>query len=373
MTDKGVSVERVQTSQDIEDFIRFPFKLYQGDPNWVPPLLSERREFLDPKHNPFFDHAEAALWLARRNGQVVGTISSHVDHLHNEIHDEKIGMFGFFETVDDYAVAEALFSTARDWVRDQGMAALRGPLSFSQNHECGLLVDGFDGPPVILMSYNPRYYIDFYERFGLDKAKDLYAYIGDLAQFGGDPSKLPAKLVRVTGKVKKRLGIITRSADMKNYAEEIERAERVYNQAWEKNWGFVPMTAAEIEKTAADLRQIIDPELAVVAEINGEPIGVSMAIPDANQVLKHLNGRLFPIGWLKALWYARKVTGARLMILGVVPEHRGRGIESLVLFETLKAAVENGYQAIEMSWILEDNESMHRIVVNAAQTYGVYV
>ena len=373
MTDKNVSVERVQTSQDIEDFIRFPFKLYQGDPNWVPPLLSERREFLDPKHNPFFDHADAALWLARRNGQVVGTISSHVDHLHNEVHGEKIGMFGFFETVDDYAVAEALFSIARDWVRDQGMAAMRGPLSFSQNHECGLLVDGFDGPPVILMTYNPRYYIDFYARFGLDKAMDLYAYIGDLAQFGGDSSKLPTKLVRVTGKVKKRLGIITRSADMNNYAEEIERAERVYNLAWEKNWGFVPMTAAEIEKTAADLRQIIDPELAVVAEIDGEPIGVSMAIPDANQVLRHLNGRLFPIGWLKALWYARKVTGARLMILGVVPEHRGRGIEALVLFETLKAAVENGYQTIEMSWILEDNEPMHRIVVNAGQPYGARI
>ena len=373
MTDKSVSVERVQTSQDIEDFIRFPFKLYQGDPNWVPPLLSERREFLDPKHNPFFDHADAALWLARRNGQVVGTISSHVDHLHNEIHDEKIGMFGFFETVDDYSIAEALFSTARDWVRDQGMAALRGPLSFSQNHECGLLVDGFDGSPVILMTYNPRYYIDFYERFGLDKAMDLYAYIGDPAQFDGDPSKLPAKLVRVTGKVKKRLGIITRSADMSNYAEEIDRAEQVYNMAWEKNWGFVPLTAAEIEKTAADLKQIIDPELAVVAEIDGEPIGVSMAIPDANEVLRHLNGRLFPIGWLKALWYARKVTGARLMILGVVPEHRGRGIESLVLFETLKAAVENGYQSIEMSWILEDNEPMNRIIENAGRPYGARI
>ena len=177
----------------------------------------------------------------------------------------------------------------------------------------------------------------------------------------------------MTEKVKKRLGIITRSADMKNYAEEIEPAERVYNLAWQKNWGFVPMTAAEIEKTAADLRQIIDPELAVVAEINGEPIGVSMAIPDANQVLRHLNGRLFPIGWLKARWYARKVTGARLMILGVIQEHRGRGIEALVLFETLKAAGENGYQTIEMSWILEDNETMHRIVVNAAQPYGVHV
>jgi GNAT superfamily N-acetyltransferase len=293
--------------------------------------------------------------------------------LHNQIHGEKIGMFGFFETVNDYAVAEGLFSCARDWVREQGMAALRGPLSFSQNHECGLLIDGFDGPPVVMMTYNPRYYIDFCERFGFAKAMDLYAYVGDLAQFDGDPSQLPSKLVRVTEKVKKRAGITTRPADMRNYHDEIERAERVYNLAWEKNWGFVPMTDAEIEKTAIDLKQIIDPDLAVIAEIGGQPVGVSVAIPDANQVLKHLNGRLFPFGWLKALWYARKINRARLMILGVVQEYRGRGIEALLLFETLKAAVENGYQSIEMSWVLEDNDMMHRIVLNTGQPYGAHV
>jgi len=373
MADTSVRIEQVQTRRDVEAFIRFPFKLYRGDPNWVPPLLSERREFLDPKRNPFFEHADVALWLARRNGEVVGTISSHIDHLHNEIHNEKIGMFGLFESVNDYQVAEALLSTARDWVRERGMEALRGPLSFSQNHECGLLIDGFDGPPVVMMTYNPRYYIELYERFGLTKAMDLYAYIGDLAQFGGDPSKLPPKLVRVTDKVRKRAGVTLRSANMKAYDEEIQRAKIVYNRAWEKNWGFVPMTDAEFDKLASDLKQILDPNLAVVAEIDDEPVGVSVAIPDVNQVLKHLNGRLFPIGWAKALWYARKVTGARLMIMGVVEEHRGRGIESLLMFETLKAAIVNGYQTIEMSWILENNEMMNRIIMKVGQAYGAHV
>ena len=373
MMDKSLRIEPVQSSQDMEEFIRFPFEVYGGDPNWVPFLLSERRKFLDPKHNPFFDHADVALWLARQNGELVGTISSHIDHLHNQVHDDKIGMFGLFELVNDYAVAEALLSTARDWVGKRGMTALRGPLSFSQNHECGLLVDGSDGPPAVMMAYNPRYYIDFYERFGLTKAMDLYAYIGDLAQFGGDPSTLPVKLVRVTEKVKKRIGIITRSANMKAYEEEIERAERVYNQAWEKNWGFVPLTNAEIEKLAADLKQIIDPELAIVAEIDGEPVGVSIAIPDINQVLIHLNGRLFPLGWLKALWHARKITGARLLIMGVVNQYRGRGIEALLMFETLRSAVLNGYQSIEMSWILENNDMMNRIILNTGEPYGAHV
>jgi len=292
MVADSLRIEPVQTRQDTEEFIRFPFKVYQGDPNWVPMLLSERRKFLDPKHNPFFEHAEVALWLARRDGEVVGTISSHIDHLHNEIHNEKIGMFGLFEMVDDYAVAEALLSTAKDWVRERGMTALRGPLSFSQNHECGLLIDGFDGPPVIMMTYNPRYYVDLYERFGLTKAIDMYAYTGDLAQFEGDPGKLPVKLVRVTEKVKKRIGIVTRSANMKNYEQEIQRAEQVYNQAWEKNWGFVPLTDAEIEKLASDLKLVLDPKLAIVAEIDGEPVGVSIAIPDFNQVTGGLGQRL---------------------------------------------------------------------------------
>ena len=372
MVDKSVRIERVQTRQDLEDFIRFPFELYRGDPNWVPPLLSQRRHLLESKHNPFFEHADVVLWLARRQGRVVGTTSSHVDHLHNKTHEDKIGMFGFFETVNDYAVAEALLSTAKDWVRQQGMVALRGPLSFSQNDECGLLVDGLDGPPMVMMPYNPRYYIEFLERFGLAKAMNLYAYFGNLAQFGGDPNKLPEKLVRVTEKVKARAGITMRFLDMKLFDEEIDEAKKVYNKAWQKNWGFVPMTDAEFDKLAADLKQVLDPHLAVIAEIDGEPVGVCVGVPDVNQVFKHLNGRLFPIGWIKALWYARKVNQARLMILGVVEEHRARGIESLLIFETFKAAIQGGYQAMEMGWVLENNELMNRVVQNLGDAYGAY-
>ncbi len=373
MVDKSVQIEPARTRQDLEDFIRFPFELYRGDPNWVPPLLSQRRHLLEAKHNPFFEHSDVVLWLARRQGRVVGTISSHVDHLHNKVHEEKIGMFGFFETVNDYAVAEALLSTAKDWARQQGMAALRGPLSFSQNDECGLLVDGFDGAPMVMMPYNPRYYIEFLERFGLTKAMNLYAYFGDLAQFGGDPANLPEKLVRVTDKVKARAGITLRFLDMKLFDEELEEAKKVYNKAWQKNWGFVPMTDAEFDKLAADLKQVLDPRLAVLAEIGGEPVGVVVAVPDANQVLKYLDGRLFPIGWIKALWYSRKVNLARLMILGVVEEHRGRGIESLLIFETFKAAIQSGYQGMEMSWILETNDMMNRVIQNLGDMYGAHV
>jgi GNAT superfamily N-acetyltransferase len=372
MIDKSVQIEPVQTRQDLEDFIRFPFELYRGDPNWVPPLLSQRRHLLEAKHNPFFDHSDVVLWLARRQGHVVGTISSHVDHLHNKVHEEKIGMFGFFEAVNDYVVAEPLLSTARDWARQQGMVALRGPLNFSQNDECGLLVDGLGGPPMVMMPYNPRYYVEFLERFGLTKAMNLYAYFGDLAQFGGDPGNLPEKLVRVTDKVKARAGITLRFLDMKLFDEELEEAKKVYNKAWQKNWGFVPMTDAEFDKLGADLKQVLDPHLAVIAEIDGEPVGVVVAVPNVNQVLKHLNGRLFPIGWIKALWYARKVDQARLMILGVVEEHRGRGIESLLIFETLKAAIQNGYQGMEMSWILENNDMMNRVIQNLGDAYGAY-
>jgi GNAT superfamily N-acetyltransferase len=372
VADKSVQIEPVQTRQDLEDFIQFPFELYRGDPNWVPPLLSQRRHLLEAKHNPFFDHSDVVLWLARRQGHVVGTISSHVDHLHNKVHEEKIGMFGFFEAVNDYAVAEALLSTARDWARQQGMVALRGPLNFSQNDECGLLVDGLDGPPMVMMPYNPRYYVEFLERFGLTKAMNLYAYFGDLVQFGGDPANLPEKLVRVTDKVKARAGITLRFLDMKLFDEEVEEAKKVYNKAWQKNWGFVPMTDAEFDKLGADLKQVLDPHLAVIAEIDGEPVGVVVAVPNVNQVLKHLNGRLFPIGWIKALWYARKVDQARLMILGVVEEHRGRGIESLLIFETFKAAIQNGYQGMEMSWILENNDMMNRVIQNLGDAYGAY-
>jgi len=372
MADK-VEIQQVKTRQDLEAFIRLPFQLYRNDPNWVPPLLSERRAFFDPKHNPFFDHATVTLWLARRNGQVVGRISAHIDHLYNEFHGEKIGAFGFLETINDYAVAEALLSTARDWVKSQGMTTLRGPLNFSTNHEVGLMIQTTGRPPTIMMPYNALYYADFCDRFGLSKVVDAYAYLADLSQFHGDPSGLPRKIQRVAERMKEHAGLTARLPNMKDFDGELRRLKVVYNRAWEKNWAFVPLTDAEIDSMADDLRSVINPKLCVFVEAAGEPVGVSICLPDFNQVLKHLNGRLFPLGWLKALWYMRRITHCRLLIMGVTEEYRGRGVEAVLIHETLKAALLNGFTSIEFSWILETNEPMNRIVHNLGTEYGTHV
>lgn len=366
----ALEVQPATSPRDIEEFIRFPFKLYRDDPYWVPPLLSERRDFLNARHNPFFDHSEVALWLARRNGQAVGTISSHIDHLHNQTHEDRTGMFGFFETIPDYDVAQALLSTAHNWLRDHGMTAMRGPLSFSQNHEVGLLIEGDPGPPMVMMPYNPPHYNDFVQRYGLKKAMDVYAYVADLAQFNGDPSGLPEKLARVNAMAKKRVGITTRSPNLKQFDRELQRAKVVYNKAWVKNWGFVPMTDREVNKMAGDLKQVLDPRLCVFVESGEETVGISVCVPDINQVLAHLGGRLFPIGWLKALWLGRKVNAARLILMGVIEDYRGRGIEAILMYETVRAAIESGYTGIEFSWILETNEMMNRIVGHIGGPYG---
>ena len=370
MNSNEISIRQVTEPHDIEKFIKFPFRLYRDDPSWVPQLLSEQRKGFDPNHAPFFEHADVALWLAERDGEVVGTITSHIDHLHQQVHNEKVGMFGFFETVDDYSVAEALLDTARDWVRARGMDALRGPLSFSQNHIAGLLIEGTPGPPMVMMAHNPTYYAGFLERYGFGKAMDLYAYWLDLCQFNGSPEGLPKKLKRVSERVKSHTGITIRTGNLKDFETELKNAKAVYNQAWEKNWGFVPLTDAETDKLAADLKQILDPHLVLFAEVGDRPVGVSLTIPDVNQVFKHLHGRLFPIGWLKALWHFRKIDGVRLMIMGVVEDYRSQGIEAVLIYESMKAAIEQGYRQFEFSWILENNDMMNRIILNLGKDYN---
>jgi len=274
--------------------------------------------------------------------------------------------------VDDYAVAKPLLATARDWVRQRGMTALRGPLNFSQNHECGALIEG-DGPPTLMMPYNPRYYVEFYECFGLAKAMDLYAYLLDLTQFEGYPNAPLPKLLRVAEKVKKRTRATIRSSTKKTWAEDVQKVKVIYNQAWKENWGFVPMTDAEFNELAADLRRILDLDLAIVAEADSEPAGMSITIPDYNQVLRRLDGRLLPIGWIKALLLARSITRARMTIFGVVEKYRGQGIEALLIFETIKAAVLSGYHDLEFSWILENNDMVNRLIASLGQGYGVRV
>jgi hypothetical protein len=368
-------LEPVSDKQGLMEFIEFPFKLYRGDPNWVPPLIEERRDFFDPKKNPFFEHARCQLFLARRGDELVGTVASVVNDNHNALHNEKTGAFGFFEVVNDQAVADALLEAAESWVRTQGMAVIRGPLNFSTNDEIGTLVDGFDEPPMVMMTYNPRYYPSLIEAHGYAKAMDVYAYIVELAE---RLQNAPQKVFSVAEKAAQREGIRVRKIDIKHLDQEVALIKQVYNRAWERNWGFVPMTDHEIDHLANGLKAILDPNLLFVAETSdGTPVGVSIALPDVHQALRWSGGgHMWPFGLLKFLWHRRKVNQCRLLIMGLVEQYRGRGADAIFYVETARAALAHGYKRMEGSWILENNTMMNLIIERLGgvryKTYRIY-
>jgi GNAT superfamily N-acetyltransferase len=382
MSTQTVRVRPIYTPKERLTFITFQWEVYKDDPNWVPPLISERKAFFDPARNPSFEHMECQLFVAERGERVVGTIAALINHRHNEFHDERVGFFGFFETIPDYAVAEALLSTACDWVRDQGMIAIRGPANFSTNDEVGMLVDGFDSPPVILMPYNPRYYPEFVERFGFTRAQDLLAYYIAIDIFREHPEQAPAKLLRVMEKARQRGEFTVRRVDMRRISEEIERIKAVYNSAWERNWGFVPLTDAEVQHMADNLVQIVDPATVFIAEANGRPIGVIIPLPNLNEPLRLAYPRPgVPEWWtlLKFFWYwkvRRRVRLLRMFAMGVIEPYRNRGVDAVMYYEAGKAAVEQGYQEVEMSWILESNTIVNNTVKamggRVYKTYRVY-
>lgn len=369
-------IRRVEDKQDLMEFIKFPWRVYRDDPYWVPPLISERKDFLDPQKNPFFEHSEVELFLAQRNGETIGTVAAIINDNHNAFHEEKTGFFGLFEVIEDYAVADGLLTTARDWVKAKGMDVIRGPMNMSINDECGLLVDGFDSSPVVMMTYNPRYYVNLIERFGFVKAKDLYAYIVSTDIFNSKVENIPSKFLRVAEIARKRAGVRVRKINMKDFDAEVEKAKAVYNSAWEKNWGAVPMTDAEFDHLAHGLKQFLDPDLLLLAEVDDRPVGIFVGLPDVNQPLLHVNGRLFPFGWIKYLWYRRKIDILRGLIMGVIAEYRERGVDALMYVEAAKEAFRKGYKRCEMSWILEDNVMMNRIIQRIGgevyKTYRIY-
>ena len=354
MKSSEIKIRPVQTKKELNIFIKFPYRHYRNNPYWVPPLLMDQKVLLNPQKHPFYQHAKVQFFLAEKNGETVGRIAAIIDYKHNDFHNEKTGLFGFFETIKDYEVAEKLLSAARDWVKNEGMNAFRGPLNPSQNEDCGLLIDAFDSPPVVMMPYNPPYYADFIERFGLKKAMDLYAYYID------NKNPPPDKLVRVAEAVRKKENLTVRPLNMKDFKNEIKKVWYVYNNAWSKNWGFVPFTEAEFDHIAKNLKQIAVPELALMAEINGDPVGFSLSIPDINQALIHTNGRLLPFGLIKLLWYSKKIDMIRIIIMGVIHKYQKRGIDAIFYLDTWRNAVKKGYWRGEMSWILENNEMMNR-------------
>jgi GNAT superfamily N-acetyltransferase len=359
----------VTNGRDLKRFIAFPYDLHRRDPRWVAPLRRDVHTLLAPARNPFFQHAEARYFLARSHGRTVGRIAAIKNDAHNREHGDRVGFFGFFEAVDDQAVATALFDAAGAWVRERGLDTLRGPMSPSVNDECGLLVDGFDTPPTVMMPHNPPYYVPLVERAGFTKAMDLICY----QSMGSD---MPERLVRGARLVAERKGITLRPLDLKRFTAEVELVKQLYNAAWEKNWGFVPLTDAEIDHLAKQLKPVVVPDVVCFAEKDGKPIGFAVALPDLNVALKHNpSGRLFP-GILKVLWHARKISRLRILLLGALPEYRGTGVDALMYAWIWEKGTAIGYGWGEAGWILENNAAMtngiQRIGFRPYKTYRVY-
>jgi GNAT superfamily N-acetyltransferase len=370
-----VVIEQVQDKRGMTEFVKFPFSLYRSDPNWVPPFIEERLAVFNPKKNPFFEHARCQAFLARRDGKLVGTICATVDDRSNEVHNELMGSFGFFETIDDPEVAAALLQIAEGWVKTQGMTIMRGPLNLCMNDEVGTLIDGFDEPPMVMITYNPRYYPGLIERNGYSKAMDLFAWIFNTEE---SLANAPEKLTRVAEKVMQKQNLRIRKVEMKHFDREVALVKQVNNAAWQRNWGFVPMTEHEFDHLAAGLKSMIDPNLVFLAENEeGKPVGVALTLPDLHQALKRSGGgHYLPFGLLKFMWHRRHIDQARLMIMGMVEEYRGWGTDAVFYLETAREALKHGYKRIEGSWILESNTMMNQIIERLGgkryKTYRVY-
>lgn len=356
----------MRTRAERKRFVRFPWRIYGHDPNWVPPLEIERLAFLDRRKNAFFHHSEAELFLAWRGGEVVGRIAAIENRRHLETYADATGFFGFFEAIEDPAVARALVDRAASWCRARGLRVLRGPMSFTINDECGLLVDGFDRPPIMLMTYNPPYYATLLEGCGLRKAQDLYAYRMDV------PAAVPRRLAAAEEALARR-GITIRKLDFARFDEEVERVHRIHSQAWAENWGAVPLTVEEMRALARELKPLADRDLVFLAENDGEPIGVCVTVPDINQALRAARGRLLPFGLIRLLWARRKIDVVRVLIMGVVRGYRHRGVDAALYARTMEEARRKGYRWGEMSWVLESNPEMNRVAENlGAERYKTY-
>jgi ribosomal protein S18 acetylase RimI-like enzyme len=350
-------------------FLGLTRRIYRDDPHWVEPLRFELKNVLDRSKHPFHQHADVEYYLAHRDGEVVGRVAAFVNHRFNEFHESKVGGFGFFESVDDPSVAKALLGAAEAWSRARGMERLHGPFNFSTNDEfCspGVLIEGFEHPPVLLMGHTPPYYAGLMESYGLGKSMDLLSYWID----GESP---PKRLVDGVERIKRRQNVTVRPLNPRDMDSDIRRIKEVYHSAWERNWGFVPMTDPEFDYLARSIRAVMDPRFCVLAEVEGEAVAFALQLPDLNQVVKHMDGRMFPFGWLKFLWYRRRVNAARVLTLGVKPGHRHRGFDSMLILHLFSEGLQAGYRGAECAWILEDNMPMRRGLERiGGRVYKVY-
>ncbi|HAR19242.1 MAG TPA: hypothetical protein DCR46_01155 [Cytophagales bacterium] len=342
--------------KDLKAFVDFPHLLYKYDPCYVPELYVAQKHMLLPDRHPFHDHSDVQLFLAYQNNKVVGRIAAIHNRNHNHFNQSNDGCFGFFEVIEDYTVAEALLSAALSWLKAQGLETMMGPLNFSTNESCGILIQGFDSPPVTLMSYNPPYYLQFLETFGMTKKVDLWAYLLQEEQLQDKSTKLLKPLeARLNNKA-----IIIRKVNLKNFDKEVEGILHVYNSAWSKNLGFVPMTEKEFKYMAQEMKRIIDDDFCLVAEHEGKMVGFALCVPDVNEVLiKVKKGRLFPFGLFKLLYHRKNIKKLRVVALGVLEQYRKIGIEACFYGRIILKGREKNIRMAEASWVLENNEMMN--------------
>jgi GNAT superfamily N-acetyltransferase len=368
-------IRPVDNDVDKMRFIKFPWEIYKGDDNWVPPIIYDVRKNLDTVKNPFYKHSRIQLFLALDGKTIVGRIAAVINDNHNNKYNDKVGFFGYFECINSKEVSVALFEAAGNWLKENGMDTMRGPINLSVNDEVGLLVDGYDSPAVLLMMYNPRYYEKLILDYGFIQAKEMYAYIFGEDQIKVNPKSIQ-KLERVAEIVVKRDNIKIRKINLKDLENELLKVMKVYNCAWIDNWGSVQMTEDDFKFVAASLKPLVDADIVYFAEVNGVPVGFSLSMPDWNKIFKNLNGKLFPFGIFKILTGRKKIDGIRVMIMGIIPEYQRKGIEAVFINNTIKIGNSKGYKYAEISWILEDNVPMVQTAINLGaekyKTYRVY-
>lgn len=370
----AIEISIVGSRRDRDDFIKFPWRIYRNDPAWVPPLIVERRTFLDRKRHPFYQHGDAELFLARRNHEIVGRIMASDDPRYNELHQSNVGCFGLFECIDNREVASALFEAASNWLRARGRNEIMGPIDYSTNYVCGLLIDGFEHPPTLLTAHNPSYYAALIEKWGFVKEIDFYGW------WFSDATAAAVRLRKLAARLQPRARFTIRHGDMRNLPAESVRLRRIYNEAWRDNWGFVPFTEAEFVHLTAEMKPLLRGDFTAVAEIDGDPIGFVIGLPDINIALQKINGRLttvgIPIGLAKLLYHKWRLKKARLIAMGVRPQFRKLGVSEMLVLRVMEEGMVKCGFAAELSMTLENNIMVNRFIeaigATRYKTYRIY-